>query len=153
MVFCQFQRDIRENTLLPKMFFRQESGLRPFGSTSFRRPRITRLCLCHWLKNHPLKSRHKFLSQSLPFPAVTFCNFNAIKNNPLQAAKDTDKELFNEVFAIELGKCSQVILHYLSIFARTVSYSDPWENVELINQYLPGIQWTTNAIGLDVMMH
>lgn len=41
-------------------------------------------------------------STSLPFPAVTFCNFNAIKNNSLQAAKDTDMELFNELFAIEL---------------------------------------------------
>lgn len=52
-------------------------------------------------------SSHKqfiFLSQSLPFPAVTFCNFNAIKNNSLQAAKDRNMELFKEVFAIELGK-------------------------------------------------
>jgi len=42
-------------------------------------------------------------STSLPFPAVTFCNFNAIKNDSLQAAKDTDMELFNQLFAIELG--------------------------------------------------
>lgn len=76
-------------------------------------------------------SSHKpllFLSQSLPFPAVTFCNFNAIKNNSLQAAKDTDLELFNELFAIELGKWSQVVLVYVSIFARTDPYYDPWEN-------------------------
>ena len=70
-----------------------------------------------------------FLSQSLPFPAVTFCNFNAIKINSLQAAKNT--ELFNEVFAIELGKCNQVVFVHVFILARPDPFSEFWETSRL----------------------
>ncbi|XP_078344009.1 degenerin deg-1-like [Oculina patagonica] len=37
-------------------------------------------------------------STSLPFPAVTFCNFNAIKKNFLQHAKGDAMDIFGELY-------------------------------------------------------
>ena len=97
-----------------------------FGSVQENSDFFFRVCLCH-LSSHKPSS---FLSQSLPFPAVTFCNFNAIKNNSLQAAKDRNRKLFKEVFLIELGKwylfmfpCLPDKAH-IPILAKT-SLSDP----------------------------
>ena len=66
-----------------------------------------------------------FLSQSPPFPAVTFCNFNAIKYSSLKAAKDTDRGFVYEVIEVELGKCSQLVFVHVSMIVRPGSYSNP----------------------------
>ncbi|XP_078360038.1 acid-sensing ion channel 2-like [Oculina patagonica] len=43
-------------------------------------------------------------SSSLPFPAVTFCNFNAIRNDSLHTVKDYGLDIFEELFTAEIAK-------------------------------------------------
>lgn len=43
-------------------------------------------------------------ASSLPFPVVTFCNFNALKNDSLQAAKADGMDIFKNLFTSELAK-------------------------------------------------
>ena len=55
-------------------------------------------------KSLPSPKQFLFLSQSLPFPAVTFCNFNAIKYSSFLAAKVTEREFVDEFLEVEPGK-------------------------------------------------
>lgn len=51
-----------------------------------------------------------FSFQSLPFPAVTFCNFNAIKNVSLQHARDDAMDIFGELLTGLTGKGKHTII-------------------------------------------
>ncbi|KAL9986114.1 hypothetical protein ACROYT_G000194 [Oculina patagonica] len=50
-------------------------------------------------------------STSLPFPTVTFCNFNAIKRSSLQTAAQRNAGFLEEVFASELARNASRQLH------------------------------------------
>ncbi|PFX34951.1 Amiloride-sensitive sodium channel subunit beta [Stylophora pistillata] len=44
------------------------------------------------------------MTESLPFPVVTLCNFNALRNDSLQAAKEDGMDIFKNLFTGELAK-------------------------------------------------